>query len=496
MTSSTVSPGTTAPAQTLQRNSITVAGIVFLVLAAASPIIGLTGAVPVTMVIGNGLGVTMSYLIIGALLLLFSVEFVLMSRHVTDAGALYAYVGKGLGSEVSIGVAGLAVYAYTAVQAAIYAFFGATVVALLDAAVGVALPWWVGSLALVVVVQVFGYLRLELGAKVLGVLLLGEWGVMLAMAVSIGIQGGAGEGFAVDQVFSVQSLLVGAPGVALTFAFASSLGFEAAAVFGEEVANPRRAVPRATYLSVILIAGFFAITTWMITVGYGPSNVLAEAGRALESRDTASFIYALGSRYLGPWAPAVMGVFIVTSIFAAALAFHNGIARYLFTLGRGRVLPSALGRVHPKTGAPYVASVSQSIGAVAIIVIFAALGADPIATVFNWGGGIAVVALVVAYLLVSVSVIVHFRRTEQSDATLWNSLVAPALSVLGLGGALVVIVSNFGTLVGGGGDLVTVLILTVAAVFVGGVTRAVVMRVRTHRGVSVEALETTTTDLS
>ena len=98
MTSSTVSSGTTAPAQTLQRNSITVAGIVFLVLAAASPIIGLTGAVPVTMVIGNGLGVTMAYLIIGALLLLFSVGFVLMSRHVTDAGALYAYVGKGLGA--------------------------------------------------------------------------------------------------------------------------------------------------------------------------------------------------------------------------------------------------------------------------------------------------------------------------------------------------------------------------------------------------------------
>jgi amino acid transporter len=192
MTSSTVLSGTPTPVRELSKNSISVAGIVFLVLAAASPIIGLTGAVPVTMVIGNGLGVTMAYLLIGALLLLFSVGFVLMSRHVTDAGALYAYVGKGLGTETSIGVAGLAVYAYTAVQAAIYAFFGATIVALLEPALGVALPWWLGSLGLVVIVQVFGYLKLELGAKVLGILLLGEWGVMIAMAASIAIQGGAG----------------------------------------------------------------------------------------------------------------------------------------------------------------------------------------------------------------------------------------------------------------------------------------------------------------
>jgi amino acid transporter len=496
MTTSTVLSGTETPARELSKNSITVAGIVFLVLAAASPIIGLTGAVPVTMVIGNGMGVTLAYLLIGALLLLFSVGFVLMSRHVTDAGALYAYAGKGLGRETSVGVAGLAVYAYTAVQAAIYAFFGATVSAILAPSLGLSVPWWICSLLLVAVVQVFGYLKLELGAKVLGVLLIGEWGVMIAMAISIAIQGGAGEGFAVDQVFTVQAFLVGAPGVALTFAFASSLGFEAAAVFGEEVSNPRKAVPRATYLSVILITGFFAVTTWMITVGYGPSNVIAEAGKALESGDTASFIYTLGERYLGPWAPVVMSIFVVTSIFAAALAFHNGIARYLFTLGRSGVLPTALGRVHAKTGAPVVASVTQTIVATAILVIFAIIGADPIGTVFNWGGGIAVLALVAAYLLVSVSVIVYFRRVAHPDATTWNSLVAPSLSVLGMVTALVVIVSNFGTLVGGGTGLVIALILTVAAVFVLGTVRALSIRRRIHPPLSVDGPEITTADRS
>lgn len=63
----------------------------------SSPVIGLTGAVRVTFVIGNGLGVSMACIVIGLVLLLFAVGFVVTSRHVTDAGALYASVGKGPG---------------------------------------------------------------------------------------------------------------------------------------------------------------------------------------------------------------------------------------------------------------------------------------------------------------------------------------------------------------------------------------------------------------
>ena len=469
---------TAAPEGNLQRDSISVAGIVFLVLAAASPVIGLTGAVPVSIVIGNGIGVSLAYITIGLVLLLFAVGYVLMSRHVTDAGALYAYAAKGLGSTTGAGVAGIAVYAYTAVQIAIYGFFGAVSTALVNPLLGTDIPWWVASLALIGLVQVFGYLHLELGAKVLGVLLVGEWGVMLAMAASVAIQGGAGEGFAVGEVFSLEALVAGAPGVALMFAFASSLGFEAAAVFGEEVRNPRRSIPRATYLSVVLIMAFFAFTTWMITVGYGPGNVVAEAGKALESGDTASFIYALGDRYLGGWAPVVMSIFVVTSTFAAALAFHNGIARYLFALGRGGLLPNALGRVHPKTGAPIVASVAQTAGAAGIIALFALLNADPIAVVFSWSGGIAVIGLLAAYLLVSLSVLVHFRRNRTEDAKLFNSLVAPALSLLTMGATLWVIILNFGTLVGGTNELSAVLVVSVVAVFIAGIVRAKLLQAR------------------
>ena len=91
-----------APAETpetsLRKGRIGVIGIVFFVVAAAAPLVGMTGAVPVATVLGNGAGVPGAYLVVAFILLLFSVGYSAMSQHVTNAGAFFAYVGRGLGS--------------------------------------------------------------------------------------------------------------------------------------------------------------------------------------------------------------------------------------------------------------------------------------------------------------------------------------------------------------------------------------------------------------
>ena len=127
----------------LKKDAISAAGIVFLVLAAASPLIGLTGAVPSAMVVGNGLGVSLAYVVVGLILLLFAVGYVAMAHQVTNAGALYAYIGRGLGSTVGFGAASVAIWAYTVVQIAIYAFFGVVAGGSLNGWLGLEIPWWV-----------------------------------------------------------------------------------------------------------------------------------------------------------------------------------------------------------------------------------------------------------------------------------------------------------------------------------------------------------------
>jgi amino acid transporter len=81
----------------LTKGRLGVAGIVFFVVAAAAPMAGMTGVVPVAAVLGNGAAVPGAYVFVGIVLLLFSVGFAAMSHKVTNAGAFFAYVGKGLG---------------------------------------------------------------------------------------------------------------------------------------------------------------------------------------------------------------------------------------------------------------------------------------------------------------------------------------------------------------------------------------------------------------
>ena len=460
---------TTVTGDGLKSNAISATGIVFLVLAAASPLIGLTGAVPSAMVLGNGNGAPMAYVIVGAILLLFGVGYVAMSRQVTNAGALYAYAGRGLGLPTGVGAAGVALWAYTLVQIAVYAFFGVVASGTLADWFGWDITWWVLSLGLVALVQVFGYLGIELGARVLGVLMALEWSVMIILGLAILFKGGAGEGLGIDEVFNPSVILSGAPGVALVFAFASMFGFESSALYGEEVRDPKRAVPRATYSSVLLITTFFLFMSWMLIVGYGPSNSVAAAGASLESGNPAAYVFDSGATYLGSWAPDAMSIFVLTSMFACNLAFHNAISRYLFTLGRDLVLPGSLSSTR-SNGAPHVASVTQTASVVLIMLPFIVTDKDPITTLFFWGSGIAVVGIVALYILVSIAAFVFFGKNPTLDTRPWNTRIAPALAALVLSAAMVLIVYNFPTLVGTGRSSANLLALTVVIAFAVGLT--------------------------
>ena len=114
-----------------------------------------------------------------------------MSHVVTDTGAFYAYVTRGLGKSVGVGGAGLALLAYTTIQAAIYGLAAATVQDLVVSYGGPDLPWWVWAFGLMAIVGVLGYRSIDLGAKVLGVLLVLEIGVIVALSVAVFAHGGA-----------------------------------------------------------------------------------------------------------------------------------------------------------------------------------------------------------------------------------------------------------------------------------------------------------------
>lgn len=418
-----------------------VAGIVFMVVAASSPLTVVGGAVPVALAIGNGPGLPAAYLLVAVILLLFSVGYSLMSRHVTNAGAFYSYITQGIGKPTGLGAAFVALVSYTAIQAAVYGLFGATLSGLLASWGIVHIPWWLCSLVALAVVGVLGYRNIDLSVRVLGVLMLCEVGIITIMCVGILAHGGA-HGVSATS-FTPSAFFSGSPGIGVMFAIASFMGFEATAIYGEEARDSKRTVPIATYVAVILIGVFYAFASWSLVIAYGPADVVTAA-----QKNTSGLAFAAAQAYVGTWAEEVMNILLVTSLFAVLLAFHNAIARYLFSLGRESVISGRFGRSHAKYGSPHLGSLTQTVSALVILVVFAAVGLDPVNDVFSWMSGLATLGLIALMALTSAGVITFFHR-NRLDTRAWNTKVAPALGVIGLVFLLVLVVWNFTTLIGG-----------------------------------------------
>jgi amino acid transporter len=461
---------TDAPAKehstALRAGSIGVLGILFFVLSAQAPLTGIVGASPLAAALGNGAGAPGAYLIVGIVIVVFAVGFVAMSRRIQANGAFYAYINAAFGRRIGAGAAWLALLAYNTVQAAMYGLYGAVFSGLL-ASMGLEVPWWLLALATMAGVQVLGSLNIELGARVLALLVGLEVAVLLLFGFTVLFRGGGPEGLDLAASFSPAAIGAGAPGVAIMFAVASMFGFESTAIYSAEAKDPHRTVARATYLSVGVIAVFFSFISWMLVSYYGPSQVMDAAGAALESGDATVFVLGPMVELFGPWAGVVTGVLLVTSLLAGIIAFHNGINRYLHSLALNGSMPAAVARTN-RHRAPAVAAWIQTGAAVVLVAPFALLGLDPVLSLFSWFSGLAVAALLVLYILCSVAVVGFFRR-ERITGQPWQTLAAPAFAALLLAWILFLVVSNFTALIGGSTETAVALLAAVPAVYVAGV---------------------------
>ncbi|MBD8464802.1 APC family permease [Plantibacter sp. CFBP 8798] len=460
------------------KGSLGVTAIVFMVVAAASPLTVVGGAAPLGILLGNGVGFPSMYVVSAVILLLFAVGLSAMTRHVPKPGAFFTFVGYGLGKPAGLASAFLALLTYTTIQVSVYGYIGYLLSVTFAGLGAPEIPWYVYSLASITVVGLLGYRHIDLSSKVLGVLLVAEVGIVLVLAGAVIVTGGAdglsAEPFVPEQVFS------GSPGVGLMFAIAAFIGFEATAIFRDEAKDPSRTIPRATYIAVIGIGLFYTLASWALVMAWGPDDVLAVAGE-----DPGAMILRTTLLYLGPVGELVINVLLITSMFACVLSFHNVITRYQHTMSNAGVLPGRLGGVHPKHLSPHTSSLVQSATAAILIVVFAVLGLDPVLQVFTWFAGVATLAIAILMAVTSLAVIVYFARTKQ-DRRLWNTVVAPGLGFIGLVGSAVVIVVYFPMLVGdvdaGGnpvfGTVSAVLLALIAVCPVVGLVQAAYLRRR------------------
>jgi amino acid transporter len=429
-----------SPVSQLRRRRLGVVHIVFFTVAASAPLTVLGGGVTTTFAVTGVTGVPLSFLLLAVALALFAVGYAAMSRFVTNAGAFYAYIARGLGATWAVAGAFVALISYNFIQISLYGLLGASLGDLVNQATGVSLPWWAWALAALIVVGYLGVLRVDFNANVLAVLLVLE---CIAVALyDIGAFAHPAEGFAMQAALSPSTLFV--PGVGMVFAFgmAAFIGFESGAIYSEEVRNPRVTVARATFVAVGFTGLFYAVSAWAMIVTVGPTDLQKQTGE-----NGPGVVFAGLAEHWGDGVATLANMLFLTSVFAALLSFHNGVARYLFALGRERVLTAALSRVGTRSGGPVAGSLAQSALALVVVTVFAMFGADPVLQLFTWLSGTAAVGIVLLMAGTSAAV-VGFFRTHRRGGSAWQRSIAPTLATLALVALVVLLIGNFDALLG------------------------------------------------
>src|SRR5262249_33482032 len=140
------------------------------------------------------------------------------------------------------------------------------------------------------------------------------------------------------------------------------------------------------------------------------------------------------------------GLFL-TSMFAALLAYHNFVGRYMYSLGREGTLPRVFGRTGARSSAPWVASLAQSAIPLVVILVVVTQPGDPVLNLFFWARTTGGFGILVLLAVPSVAGVGFFARTRQILEPLWRRIIAPVVSGVLLIGMVVLAVRNYPTLI-------------------------------------------------
>jgi amino acid transporter len=456
----------------LTKDRLGVPSVVFFVMSAAAPLTVVAGVVTTGYAQTQVLGIPFGFITIAAILGVFSVGYVAMSRHITNAGAFYTYVSNGLGRPLGVGAAWMAVLAYNALQVGLYGIIGSAVAPLLKQWFNIDANWVVIALVAWAIVLALGLMRVDINSKVLALLLCAE--IVLILIYDLADLGNPAGGSLTFDTLLPSNLFVGsAAGAVLVLTFLGFTGFESAVAFSEESKNPRRTIALATYLSVAIIGGIYALSSWAMSVATGPGNIV----KVSADNGPATIFGLAGDRLPGAFVDIGSALF-ATSVLAAMISFHNTVARYTFALGRERVFPSLLSATGRRSGAPIAGSLVQSVLGLAVIIIYAAFNLDPVVQLFfliGTAGGFGILVLVA---ITSIAVFAFFLR-KPNEENAFRRVIAPILATILLAGVVYFAIDGFDKLlvVGPNDPLRWIIPAAYPAVAILGILWALILKV-------------------
>ncbi|AIA70900.1 putative permease [Pectobacterium atrosepticum SCRI1043] len=412
------------------------------VLAFSAPLTTVSGYIPVAMMFG-GVAAPLVFMIITAVILLFAVGYTAVINAVNRPGDFYSFISFGLGKSVGLGAGLMAAVSYFLLLAGVASFFGVSASELMKGITGSSLPWYAYALICWAAVALLGYLHVELSAKVLSWVMLSE--VIICLVFSGSIIGSGDIAIPTFAPFAVSELTAEGANIpfAMLFAVSFFIGFEATALFRDEVRSPEKTIPRATYGAIIFIGTIYTICAYALIAAYGPEV------RTIAQNAPATMFSDAFSKYISPKLSMIVAVLVLTSSFACVLSIHNVLSRYLHNLGTDGAFPRVLRRVHPRHASPYVASLSVSALVLLVMAPFIISGAQP-DVLYGQLSGVGTAGIIMLMTVVCIASLVwYFRVGRPEKLSVVRLFMAPVISGVFFIGLTVLVTKNFDLLVGG-----------------------------------------------
>ena len=375
----------------------------------------LSEAVPVA-----GPAVVWSFVIAGAVAGLTALCYAELASAVPVSGSSYSYAYATLGEVVAMGVAACLLLEYGVSGAAVAVGWSQYLNQLLGNLFGFQIPDALSqspegggliNLPAVVLIALCALLLIRgasESATVNAVMVVIKIAV-LVMFVVIGITGWNTDNLADFAPFGIAGV-TGAAGI-IFFAY---VGLDAVSTAGEEVKNPRRTMPIAIMLALLIVTSVY-VSVALVAVAAQP--------QALFEGQEAGLAAILEAVVGASWPGTVLAAGAIVSIFSVTLVVIYGQTRILFAIGRDGMLPGFFQQVNARTRTP----VNNTVLVAVVIALLA--GFLPI----NFLAEMTSIGTLVAFLVVSIGVIV-LRRTAPDlprGFRVPGYPVTPVLSVLG-----------------------------------------------------------------
>ncbi|HEY8407784.1 MAG TPA: APC family permease, partial [Gaiellaceae bacterium] len=250
-----------------------------------------------------GIAAPFAYLIAGVGSLCLGSVIIRFTRCMASAGGLYTYISRGLNP--SAGFLGGWLYGGGfAVGISFVLVIGSFFMSVaFTAHTGLHWGWYPWFFILLAALAVLSFLDIRISTRIQLVAAAVGVGAILLLALVIAAKGGD-HGFNFTPLDPSKATSTSNLFLAVVLTFTGFIGFEAAAVLGEEAVDPLRAIPKAILTAVIVALVYYVFVTWMMGIGFANAGAWAKDPAALDT---------LAARYVGNWLAVIIDFSIAAS---------------------------------------------------------------------------------------------------------------------------------------------------------------------------------------